>query len=190
MDDINPAGILTRGVSDDAKQKVTEKLQEIQDRKNQIQPECDRITREHEELLQQVQNSQQNSKDAKQQIQAHQKIKSKLENYKRKLREAQKRLETDNEEEKRKILLEVKQRVVASLKAMGEHSNSYKKMMEATVKASGAKLNKEVTTVEERISRYELFQLCSTVDKCKDKINHSIRSISCFHAFPLYSGIK
>lgn len=153
MDDIKPAGILTRGVSDDAKQKVAEKLQEIQGRKNEIQPEYDQIVRENEELLIQVQNAQHILKDMKQKIQIHQKMEKKVENYKRKLREAEQLLEQDNEDEKTELTNKLKAAVLAQIKALGAHSLSYKKMMEATVKASGAKLNKEVTTAEERTTR-------------------------------------
>lgn len=153
VDYVRPANMLTRGASDDAKEKVIRAVQEIQDRKNKIQPEVDRTTREYEELLVEVQNSQQRAKDTKAQIQNIQKINAKLENYKRKLREAQEKLETDNEEEKKQLIDTLKQRVLVSLKAMSAHSESYKQMMEATVKTSGAKLNKEVTTVQERLSR-------------------------------------
>ena len=151
--------MLTRGVSDDAKQKVAEKLQEIQERKNQIQPEYDRIDHENEELLVQVQSAQEKLKDMKQKIQAHQKLEKKLENYKRKLRDAEKQLEGDNEDEKKSLTNKLKAQILGELKAMGAHSQSYKKMMEATVNASGAKLNKEVATVEERTTRY-VFNLC------------------------------
>ncbi len=153
MDDIKPAGILTRGVSDDAKQKVAEKLQEIQERKNEIQPEYERITRENEELLIQVQNAQHILKDMRQKIQIHQKSEKKLQNYKRKLSEAERLLEQDNEDEKAELTNNLKAAVLAQIKAIGAHSQSYRKMMEATVKASGAKLNKEVTTAEERTTR-------------------------------------
>lgn len=153
VDDIKPASILTRGVSDDAKQKVAEKLREIQERKNQIQPEYDQIARENEELLGQVQNAQENLKDMKQKIQTHQKTEKKLENYKRKLSDAEKQLEGDNEDEKKNLTNKLKAQILGELKAMGAHSLSYKKMMEATVNASGAKLTKEVATVEERTTR-------------------------------------
>lgn len=154
VDDIKPPKILTRGASDDAKQKVTRALQEIQDRKNEIQPELERITREYQELQVEVQNSQKLVTETKGTIQSMKKTMNKLENSKRKLRELNERLETDNEEEKKQLVDRLKQRVLVSLKAMGAHSESYTQMMEATVKASGAKLNKEVTTVQERISRY------------------------------------
>lgn len=154
MDDIRPAKMLTRGASDDAKEKVNRALQEIQDGKDKIQPEYDQASRESEELLREVQNSQQRAKETKAKIQTIQRTMAKLENYKRKLREAQEKLETDNEDAKKQLVDELKQRVLVSLKAMGVHSESYKQMMDATVKASGAKLNKEVTTVQERITRY------------------------------------
>jgi hypothetical protein len=167
VDYVKPAFMLTRGASDDAKEKVIRAVQEIQDRKNKIQPEVDRSTREHEELLVEVQNSQQRAKDAKSQIQNIQKLNAKLENSKRKLREAQAKLETDNEEEKKQLIDTLKQRVLVSLKAMSAHSESYKQMMEATVKTSGAKLNKEVTTVQERLSGEKATEALREVDKSK-----------------------
>ena len=154
VDDVRPARMLTKGASDDAKQKVSQALKAIQNRKDLIQPEVERTTLEHGELLSKVQNSQQRAKDAKAQIQQIQKLVSKLNNYKRKLGEAQEKLEIDDEEEKKRLVDGLKQRVLVSIKAMSAHSESYKQMMEATVKTSGAKLNKEVTTVQERISRY------------------------------------
>ena len=159
MDDIRPGRMLTRGASDDAKQKVTQALQEIQDRKNEIQPEVERTRREQEETLIEVQNSQKRTKDAKAQILMIQKSMNKLENIKRKLKDAEAKLDTDDEEEKKQKVDKLKQRVLVSLKAMNAHSESYNQMMEATVKASGAKLNKEITKVRDRITRYVLFQL-------------------------------
>jgi predicted nuclease with TOPRIM domain len=146
--------MLTRGASDDAKQRVTRAVQEIQNRKNEIQPEVEQTTREHEQILGAVQNSQQRTKEVKLQIQTIRRSMSKLENCKRKLGDAQEKLETDNEEEKKQFVDKLKQRVHVSLKAMSAHSESYKQMMDATVKTSGAKLNMEVTTVQERITRY------------------------------------
>ena len=157
MDDIKPARMLTRGASEDAKEKVARVLQEIQDRKNEIMPEVERTKRKEEELLIETQNSQQRAKDSREQIRMFQKSMTKLDNIKRKLKDAEAKLETDDEEEKQKQVDKLKQRVLVSLKAMSAHSESYKQMMDATVKASGAKLNKEIMVVQERVSRYVLF---------------------------------
>ena len=154
MDDIRPPRLLSRGASDDAKQKVTRNLKEAQDRVNDMQPEFEQTKLEHDQLLAEVQDLQHQTKDTKAKIQTVQKLSKKLENCKRKQKEAQEKLETDDEEEKKQLVEKLKQRVVVSLKAMSAHSESYKLMMEATVKTSGAKLNKEVTTVHERVSRY------------------------------------
>ena len=151
MDDIKPARFLSRGASDDAKQKVARTLKELEDSKNAIQPELEKTAREQQELLGEVQNSQQRAKSAKAQIQMIQRSVAKLENTKRKLKDAEDKLESDNAEAKIELVERLKQRVLVSLKAMDAHSEGYRKVMDATVKASGAKLNKELTTVQERM---------------------------------------
>jgi len=152
VDDIKPAKMLTRGASDDAKQKMTEALEEIQDRENEIQPKINETTHEQEDLLKQVQNAQQLSKEKKAMMVMIRKTMQKLDNSKRKLREAEEKLEADDEDEKKKLVETVKQRLVLSLKAMKIYSESNKQMVELTVKASGVKVDKEFAMVQARVS--------------------------------------
>jgi len=152
VDDIKPSRILSRGASDDAKQKVIQQLQEIESRKTEIQPKIDETAREENELLVQVQNAQQRCKDAKKKIQMIRKSIQKLENTKRKLRQAEEKLKTDDEEEKKQLVEKLKQCLAYSLKAMNAHSECNKKMVELTVKASGVKVDKEFAVVQARVS--------------------------------------
>jgi chromosome segregation ATPase len=158
VDDIRPAKMLTKGGNNDvAKQELTQKMQELEDRKNQITPDIQRVDREQQELLMESQNSQQRVKDTKAEIHSVQKVHNKLKNTQRKLSETEEKLGTDDEEQKKELIGDLKKRAIVSLKAMNAHSESYNKVMEATVKASGARLNKELAVVEERTSRYVLF---------------------------------
>ena len=100
------------------------------------------------------QNSQQRVKDTKADCHRIQQVHRKLKNFQRKLSETEEKLDTDDDEQKKELVGDLKKRAIVSLKAMNAHSESYNKVMEATVKASGARLNKELAVVEERTSRY------------------------------------
>ena len=155
VDDIRPSKILTKGGNNDvAKQELTQKMQELEDRKNKITPDIQRVDREQQELLIESQNSQQRVKDTKADCHRIQQVHRKLKNFQRKLSETEEKLDTDDDEQKKELVGDLKKRAIVSLKAMNAHSESYNKVMEATVKASGARLNKELAVVEERTSRY------------------------------------
>ncbi len=151
--------MLSRGASDDAKRKVIQSLQAIEDRKNKIEPEYERVKSEYNELLSQGQNTQAMVLEAKQSMRALRRLHEKLENAKRKLRIAQKELEDDDEEKKKECKDDLKKCVSLMLNAMGAHSESYKRMMEAKVKSSGALINKEIATGQEITCRYVLIDL-------------------------------
>jgi len=172
VDDIKPARFLSRGASDDAKQKVARTLKELEDSKNAIQPELEKTAREQQELLGEVQNSQQRAKSAKAQIQMIQRSVAKLENTKRKLKDAEDKLESDNAEAKIELVERLKQRVLVSLKAMDAHSEGYRKVMDATVKASGAKLNKELTTVQERMCQEKVLEVTRLMEEYKQRFRN------------------
>ena len=146
--------MLTKGGNtDDAKKRLTQTMQDIKLERNQIEQDIQRVQSEHDELLSESQNSQTRTKDIKAKMHNVRKAKNKLLNIQRKLRETEEKLETSDDEEKKRMISELKNRANSSFKAMNVHSESYNKMMEATVKASGARLNKELAIVVERTTR-------------------------------------
>ncbi|VEU43232.1 unnamed protein product [Pseudo-nitzschia multistriata] len=169
VDDVRVARFLSRGASDDAKQRVTQKLREVKDRENEIQPKIEQCAREQEDLLLQVQQAQQRSKEIKAKIQTIKKLVQKLQNSKRKLREAEERLETDDEEEKRNLVRKLKQRLEASLKAMNAYSESNKKMVELTVEVAGFKVDKEFALVRARLSEEKAGDAETAIDTMRDE---------------------
>lgn len=170
VDDIRPARMLTKGGNtDDAKKRLTQTMQDIKLERNQIEQDIQRVQSEHDELLSESQNSQTRTKDIKAKMHNVRKAKNKLLNIQRKLRETEEKLETSDDEEKKRMISELKNRANSSFKAMNVHSESYNKMMEATVKASGARLNKELAIVVERTTSEKVTEAQHSFEKKKQE---------------------
>jgi DnaJ-domain-containing protein 1 len=106
-----------------------------------------------ESLLALGQDIRQRAKEAKTVINAAQQMVSKLNHAQHKLQEIEEELATDEESEKRELVSQLNNRIGHSLKALKIHSECYKRMMAATIRASGARLNQEVAADEERLTR-------------------------------------
>ncbi|KAL3917373.1 MAG: hypothetical protein SGILL_004744, partial [Bacillariaceae sp.] len=153
VDDIGPAKILRSGVSDDRKAEAERELKEKKIEYEELLPSFQKAQDELEEIRRTSQEAQSQVKDVEGQIKISQQIINKLNSTKRKLESLEAELGTDDQEDKQRKIDQLNQRVRNSLKALGAHSASYKKLLAATVSASGARLRKEAAVIEERHSR-------------------------------------
>mmetsp|Transcript_2900 Transcript_2900/g.5510 ORF Transcript_2900/g.5510 Transcript_2900/m.5510 type:complete len:1133 (+) Transcript_2900:146-3544(+) len=160
VDDIKPARMLTRGASEEMKQRVEQELAEATSRRDKIRPSLERAEQELEEIRSMSQEAQHRVKSARENRNNAQKMLTKLQAANRKLGEIQAEIDKDEEGEKAEKVGKLNQRIKLSLKALQAHSQSYQKMLAATVKASGARLNREAAAFEESTSR----------DACKEAV--------------------
>jgi chromosome segregation ATPase len=152
VDDIRPPKVLRLGASEDAEQRVMQELNVKEGRMAELQPTIDETKARLEEMTIQAQQSQQLVMDITNQIREADSWRNKLQVVEHKLREAESQLSVDNDHEKQEKIDKLNHRIRLSVKVLTSHSDSYKKMMLTTVKASGARLSKEAATVEERLA--------------------------------------
>jgi chromosome segregation ATPase len=153
VDEVRPAKWLAPGVSDEEKGKVEQELNELDQRKEKAQTAVQDANNKVAEIQQQAQSIMTKLKTAKANVGDLQKLINKLRNAEHKLKEAEKEVATDDEDEKKQKIGQLNKRIRHSLLALDAQAESYKKMMIATVKISGARLNREVVVVEERKAR-------------------------------------
>lgn len=168
VDDIRPARLLTKGGNtDNLKKQLTEKMDEEKRKMDEEKRKKDQITSEHDEILRESQNSQKQVKDLKAEITDVKKMKGRLQNIERKLQESEEKLKADDDKEKEKFIGKLKMRAIGSLTAMHMYSESYNKMMESTMKASGARLDKELAVTDERVTREKVNEATDSYDEKK-----------------------
>ncbi|KAG7374323.1 chromosome segretation protein [Nitzschia inconspicua] len=159
VDEIRAAQWLTRGSSEEAKLSVERDLKEKRRQIEEIVPRLERTKGELEQVRLTSQEAQARLKDAHAFRVDAQKIINKLNASQRKLEAMEEELAKDDAEEKRTKVDQLNQRIHHSLKALKAHSDSYKLMLKATIETSGARLQVEAATIEER--------------HCKDKLDES-----------------
>lgn len=150
VDDVRPPKVLLLGASEDAEQRVMKELQEREMQLAGLQPRLDEARGVMDEVCAQTQQAQQFVMDTQSNLKAAESLKKKLQVAQQKLHETESLLSVDDKQEKQEKIDKVNQRIRLSVKALNNHSETYKKLMLTTVRASGARLNKEAATVEER----------------------------------------
>ncbi len=160
IDNIRPAKWLAPGVSEEAKQKVQAELDEVILRRDAAKPALQRAEQELLELQEQVQAAREKEKKSKDNLSDLQRMENKKRSHEAKLREAEKELEVNDDDEKEKIVSQINKRVHHLLQALEAHSESYKKMMKATVKYTGARLKKEAAKADEQRLGYVSKKSC------------------------------
>lgn len=154
VDDVKPPKVLRLGVSEDAEQRVLQELRGKEARMAELQPTIDETKARLDEISTQTQQSQHMVLDAANKLKGAESWRKKLEVAQRKLRDAEALLSVDNEHDKQEKIDKLNHRIRLSVKVLSSHSDTYKKLMVTTVRASGARLNKEAATVEERLAGY------------------------------------
>jgi len=154
IDDVRPSKWLTLGVSDDAKERVQSDLREVETKLAAFGPAREETEKEVGKLEDKAQRANARVKKAKDDITNLRRYTNKLEGAKRKLQDLQKALEVDDDDEKQQKVANIKNRIRHSLSALEAQAQSYKKMMETTVRSSGMRLNREILRVEEERLRH------------------------------------
>ena len=150
IDTIRPAKWLAPGVSDEAKAKVQAELDEVLARRSSVQPALQQAEQELVDLQNQMQTAREKEKQAKENLNDLQKMQNKMQSHESKLRDAERELDVNDDDEKEKLVAQIQKRVHHSLHALEVHSECYKKMMKATVKYTGTRLLKEAAKAEEQ----------------------------------------
>ena len=154
VDSVRPAKWLAPGVSDQEKEKLQAELAKIAKRRDDAEPEVADARQQLEETQLLAQTAAAKFKDAKENLLALSKLKNRMDTTEAKLQEAQKDLQVDGEAEKKGCVDEIGNRIHGLLQALEKHSDSYKMMMKATIKATGIRLNLEVAKAAETRLRY------------------------------------
>jgi len=149
IDSVKPAKWLAPGVSDHEKQKLQADLAEVTKRRNEAQPDVTKARQEQVESETRAQAAKEKHRLAKENLSSISKIKSRMDTTKAKLQDAEKDFETDGEDEKKRCIDHIAKRIHASLQALEAHSDCYKKLMKATIKSTGIRLNMEVVKAVE-----------------------------------------
>jgi hypothetical protein len=150
VDDVRAAKWLKRGTNEERKQEKERRLKEQKRHLEELIPSWNVAKNEHDDSLQSLQDAQGSVNQVTQQIQLSQKCITKLRSARLKLENFEAQLAVDDEKEKSDKIEHLNQRIRNSLKALKAHSASYKRMLAATVSASGARLLKEAAVNEER----------------------------------------
>lgn len=171
VDDVRPAKWLAPGVSETQKQVVRDALDKCDKELEEIQPELENYKKNFHIQQEQAKSNLAQIKSAKENISELRKFITRQHNNARKLKEEEAKLSVDNEQEKTAKIEKLDSRVRGSLEALNAHAESFKKMMLATTKSSGARLTKEVVAVEERKARYATTVL-ESIDDSKHSDTH------------------
>lgn len=149
IDTIRPAKWLAPGVSDEAKERVQAELDEVLGRRARAQPALQQAEQDLVELQNQMQVAKEKEIQARNNLNDLQKMENKMQSHATKLRDAERELDVNDDDEKEKLVGQIQKRVHHSLQALELHSECYKKMMKATVKYTGTRLMKEAAKAEE-----------------------------------------
>ena len=149
VDDVRPAKWLAPGVSDDAKARVESELKDLETQLAEFGPARSEAEKKLGEFQEKAQKASARVKTAKENIGNLRRMINKLEGAKRKLKESEDALATDDGNEKQQKITNIKNRIRHSLSALESQAQSYKKMMETTVRCSGMRLNREILKGEE-----------------------------------------
>lgn len=153
VDDVRPAKWLAPGVSDARKQQVKGILDQCEKDLKGITPAYDECRKNMESYQQQEQQTLERIKLAKENINSLRKFITRKKNNERKLKEEEAKLSVNTDDEKKSKIDKLNGRIRASLQALDSHAENFKKVMKATEKCSGIRLNNELVIVQERRAR-------------------------------------
>jgi chromosome segregation ATPase len=153
VDDVRPAKWLAPGVSDARKQQVKDELDKCEKDLEAIWPAVEECRNNVQTYQVQEQQTLERIKLAKDNIGKLRKFITRKKNNERKLQEEEAKLSVDSEDEKKNKVEKLNGRIRASLQALDAHAESFKKVLAATAKCSGVRLNNEIVAVQERRAR-------------------------------------
>ena len=144
VDDVRPAMWLAPGAGDEAKQKAQEQFERLDSEFNSIVAELEAAQNRVVETEQAAQSSKQYMNEMATSLKLRQRLNNKVKNAEHKLRQAEKELEKDDEDEKLRLVTMLKKGVAASITALENHAESQRLLMETTYKVAGVRLDRDV----------------------------------------------
>ena len=145
QDELRPPKLLTPGVNPQAKLRLEEEIQTInQDllererSHNELRARKDGLEKQLQEALARLKNA----KEATKSIQKHH---QRLTSAKRKLREAEERATADNAGERKKLVRMIQARMKSIAAALEAHSDQQSQIMQFTFSQAGVRINQDVT---------------------------------------------
>jgi chromosome segregation ATPase len=154
IDSVRPAKWLAPGVSDQEKERLQAELAEITRRYDESKPAVAEARQKLAETEGLAQEAREKLKLARENLSNLGKLQGRKDTTEAKLREAEKELGVDGDAKKKGHIDQLEKRIHASLQALEAHSESYKKMMKATIKSTGIRLNMEAAKAVEIRLRY------------------------------------
>jgi chromosome segregation ATPase len=145
---------LAPGVSDQEKERLQAELAEITRRYDESKPAVAEARQKLAETEGLAQEAREKLKLARENLSNLGKLQGRKDTTEAKLREAEKELGVDGDAKKKGHIDQLEKRIHASLQALEAHSESYKKMMKATIKSTGIRLNMEAAKAVEIRLRY------------------------------------
>ena len=153
-DDVKPARWLAPGVPEEEKSRVQKELEDLEQQYEQFGPQTHAAQQKVSEFQEQATRSSQRLRLAQENVKTVRQLTTKLKSAERKLKDSEEALATDDDQEKQRKIAQLKKQINASLNALEEQAQCYKKMMQTTVRCSGMRLNCEVLKAEEERLRY------------------------------------
>jgi chromosome segregation ATPase len=141
IDEIKPAMWLAPGVSDDVKQKVHDELKEIEQQLDNVTPDLEAAKQKMVDLQEDNHAATDRVRKAHEELALISKLMSKINNAERKLQEAERHLDVDDDEERNRLIASLKNRISHSITALEAHAESHKCSMETTYKMAGVRMD-------------------------------------------------
>ena len=152
VDDVRDARWLARSDPDSDRKKdmVKQELEDLTAQHEALRPKLQEAEQKIPELADAVKRASARLGDARNNLQNLTAIFRRLQIAESRLKESEQALAVDNEEEKKQKVDALNNRIRHSLGALDAQAESYRKMMVATVKCAGVRLNRDVVKNEER----------------------------------------
>lgn len=150
QDTIMPAKMLAPGVSQREKKEAEDNLAHVHEKIDAIRPSLNEAQRKKDELEAEAQEASALVFAAKKTKEELIKLKSKLKNAQRKMRDAENDLNSNDDQEKKKLAKSLMNYVSQSLSALEVHAKQQDQMMQSTIENAGVNINSRCLVVVEQ----------------------------------------
>jgi hypothetical protein len=152
-DEVGPARMLAPGVSEEQIQQVTNELEEVHSKLNEIRPALVQSNDNVKTMEKEAQEAHLRVEDARKRVDHINKYKSKVERQSERVREAEDALKTDDASEKDKLIRGLFARLGHCLTAVRTHLEQHDVIRKQTTESAGATVQKLVINTAERAAK-------------------------------------
>ncbi len=154
VDEINMPRWLAPGVNPSLKAATEQELHDAHENIDRLRPAVQEAEAKLEQVQSEAQMASARVKEAKQRKEGLEKLVSKIEHAKRKLRDVEDaERNAQDEQEKKELSQALRNRVANSISALESHVTLHSQLIQATVSTSAVRINKECLAVAERKAR-------------------------------------